>query len=77
MKVRMKVRMTVTGAQPGRAEQVSWNRGTLINTSCTTDKRRAAQGKIFVFYLQDNLKTGFRMNSEFFPKSGHFLYVLS
>ena len=43
------------------AEQISWNRGTSINTSCATHKRRAPQGKIFVLFLQDTLKTVFQM----------------
>ena len=38
------------------AEQVSWNRGTLINTSCTIYKRRAPQGKIFLFFSMICLK---------------------
>ena len=43
------------------AGQVSWNRSTLINTSCTTYKRRAPQRKIFLFFLQDILKTAFQV----------------
>ena len=39
--------------------QVSWSRGTLINTSRTTYKRSAPQGKMFVFFLQDSPKTAF------------------
>ena len=38
------------------AEQVSWNRGTSINTSCTIYKRRAPQGKIFLFFSMICLK---------------------
>ena len=51
--------MKVTGAQQGRAAQVSWNRGTSMNTSCKTYKRWAPQGKIFWVFLQDILKTAF------------------
>ena len=43
------------------AGQVSCNRSTMINTSCTTYKRRAPQGKISLFFLQDILKTAFQM----------------
>ena len=58
-----KIRMTVTGAKPGifETKQVSWNRETLINTSCMTYKRRSLQGKIFVFFLQDTHKTTFQV----------------
>ena len=34
----------------------SWNRGTSINTSCTTHKRRAPQGEMFVFFSKTFLK---------------------
>ena len=44
------------------AEEVFWNKGTVINDSCTTYKRRATQGKIFLFFLQNILKTAFKMN---------------
>ena len=43
------------------AKQVSWNRGTSIYTSRTTFKRRVPQGKNFVFFLQDTLKTTFQV----------------
>ena len=46
------------------AGQVSWNRGTSKNTSCTIHKRRAPQGKMFLFLLQDILKTAFKMRIE-------------
>ena len=36
-----------------RTEQVPSNRGTPINTLCTTCKTRAPQENIFVFFLQD------------------------
>ena len=42
-------------------EKISWKRSTSINTSCKTYKRRALQGKIFLFFLQDILKTAFKM----------------
>ena len=58
-KVKMKVRQA-TRFFFG-AEQISWNRGTLINTSCATYKRRTPQGKMFVFFLQDALKTAFKL----------------
>ena len=59
--------MRVTGTQPGifRGEQVSWNRGTLINISYTTYTKRAAQRKFFMFVLQDTLKNAFQMNIYF------------
>ena len=37
--------------------EVSWNRGTSINISCTTRKRK--QGKNLVIFLQDALKIAF------------------
>ena len=36
----------------------------LINTSCTTYKRKAPQKNIFVFFLQNTLKTAFQMRTE-------------
>ena len=45
----MKVRMRLTGKQC-RKGLLEW--GTSINTSCTTYKRRALQGNIFMFLLQ-------------------------
>ena len=55
--------MRATGAQTeifgGRTGFL--NRGTSINTSCVTYKRRASQGKIFVFFLQNNLKITLQM----------------
>ena len=74
--------MRVTGAQPETgADQVSWNRGTSINTTCTKYKRRTPQEKNYVFFLQNTLETAFQMRIDankqgnFFPKSGHFLSV--
>ena len=39
-----------------RTGEISWNRGTLINVSCKTYKRRVRQGKIMVFFLQDTVQ---------------------
>lgn len=36
--------------------KVPWN---LINVSCTTYDRRAPQGEVLVFFLQDTFKTAF------------------
>ena len=47
--------------QAHRTKQVSWNRGTLINTLCTTYKRSAPHEKIFVIFLQDTLQTAFQI----------------
>ena len=57
-----KVKLKVAGAHQRffGAGQVSLNRRTLINTSCTRYKRRAPQGKIFLFFLQDILKPAFQ-----------------
>ena len=41
------------------AGEVSWNLSTSINVSCATHKRKAPQGKIVVFFLQDTLTTAF------------------
>ena len=42
--------------------------GTLINVLCMAHKRKALQGKSFVFFLQDALKTAFFQNQDtFFP----------
>ena len=35
------------------AGEVSWNMGTSINVLCTTYKRRAPQGNILVFSVQE------------------------
>ena len=51
------------------AEQISWNRGTLMNTSCTTYKRR--EGKNFLVFLQNILKTAFKMR--IYPIDAHKL----
>ena len=63
MKVRMKVKLKVTGHNQRffGAGQASWNKSTLINTSYTTYKRRAPQGRIFLFFLEDILKTAFQV----------------
>ena len=42
-----------------RSGEISWNMGTLTNVSCTTYKRRAPQGKLWVLFLQDAIKTAF------------------
>ena len=78
-KLGWKVRMRVTGAQPETgADQVSWNRGTSINTTCTKYKRRTPQEKNFVFFLQNTLETAFQMRIDahkqgnFFQNQGTF-----
>ena len=59
----MKVKLKVTGRNQEffGAGQVSWNRGTSINTSCTTHKRRAPQEKILLFFPENILKAAFQM----------------
>ena len=62
------------------AEQVSWNRGTSINISCTPYKRRAPQGKIFLFFskiflnLNDSLTHRCSQTGQYFPKLLIFVY---
>ena len=41
------------------SREVAWNMSTSINVSCTTCKRKAAQGKILGNFLQDTFKTAF------------------
>ena len=41
------------------AGEVSWDRGTLINVSCTTFKRKDPEGNTMLLFLQDTLKTAF------------------
>ena len=81
----MKLRWKLQALNQGffGAEQISWNRDTLINNSCATYIRQAPQGNIFLFFLQDTLKTSFQMRiflthrctqtRQFFTKSGYFL----
>ena len=42
-----------------KAVEVSWNRDSLINVSCTTYNRKIPHGKKLVFFLQDIFKTAF------------------
>ena len=76
MKVRMKSKIQARNQEFFWAKEISWNRGTSINTSFATCKRRAPQGVIFVFLLQETLKTAFQMKTEPIDAhkvSGYFL----
>ena len=42
------------------AGEVSWNRDSSINISCTTYNRKAPQGKKLLLFLQDTLKLHFK-----------------
>ena len=57
--------------------------GTSINLSCTAYKKTGPRGAIFVFFLQDTLKTAFlnenlnhKRTGHFFSKSVHFFYKI-
>lgn len=41
------------------AGEVFWNKGTLISISSATHEIKAPQGKMFEFFLLDNLKATF------------------
>ena len=85
----MKVRMKSWKLQAHKqgffgAGQVSWNRSTLINTSCTTYESRAPKRKIFLFFLQDivencisseNLTHKCIQTGKFFPMLECFLSI--
>ena len=64
MKVRMKSKIQARNQEFFWAKEISSNRGTSINTSFATCKRRAPQGVIFVFLLQETLKTALQMKTE-------------
>ena len=46
-----------------KAEEVSWNQGTSINISSKTHERKTLLGKILEFFLQDTVKTTFRIKN--------------
>ena len=67
-----------------RAGEFSRNHGTSINISFTTHKRKAAQWKIWAFFLVETLKTKFKMRNLtqdgqnqgiFFPKLAQFFPI--
>ena len=52
--------------QPGtfRTGEFYWSKGTLINISSKTHKRKAPEGKISKVFLPDTFKTAFQMRNE-------------
>ena len=52
------------------AQKISWKRGTSINSSHATYRRRAPRGGIFAFFLQNAREFNLQMqtNRTFFPK---------
>ena len=56
------------------AGEVAWNRGTLINVSCTTSKRRAPQGKILVFQMHTNRALFSKIRTLFLKNQGIFFH---
>ena len=81
-KLGWKVKLKATGAQPGifRGRKGSWNRSTLIHTSCTTYKRRK---NFLVFFFKIFLKLHFKWELtpkciqtwQFFPILEYFFSI--